>query len=185
MLKLTFTLVVALYAGFVIWGEPDAQTADASSESTPLILADSAGSDTAPVVLETNASSRADVSRSAITVPDASSVLTSTPEATTANRSTVGEPVRVSLVQPSIASAPSAAVVPQIEENANAGLMQVTGTRVNMRAGPSTDNSVVDSLVRGTIVEVLGEEVNGWVELRDVATGVTGFMAARFIEPAA
>ncbi|MHC0054343.1 SH3 domain-containing protein [Actibacterium sp. D379-3] len=60
----------------------------------------------------------------------------------------------------------------------------VTGARVNLRAGPSTDDAVLGSLTGGTGVIVLNRTGTGWVELEVAATGLRGFMSARFITPA-
>ncbi|WP_299146883.1 SH3 domain-containing protein [uncultured Tateyamaria sp.] len=56
-------------------------------------------------------------------------------------------------------------------------LRAVTGTRVNVRGGPGTDFSVVNSLVRGDEVEILQDPGNGWVQLRPVNGGQIGWMA--------
>ncbi len=53
----------------------------------------------------------------------------------------------------------------------------VTGALVNLRSGPGTNFEVVDQLSQNTRVEVLTDTGNGWVELRAVETGVTGWMA--------
>ncbi|MDF1728466.1 MAG: SH3 domain-containing protein [Sulfitobacter sp.] len=53
----------------------------------------------------------------------------------------------------------------------------VSGNRVNVRGGPSTDFSVVDRLELGDAVEVLEEDGNGWVRMRSVETGEEGWMA--------
>jgi uncharacterized protein YgiM (DUF1202 family) len=54
----------------------------------------------------------------------------------------------------------------------------VKGERVNMRSGPGTDYDVVDQLAQSTRVEVLTDDGNGWVELRPVDGGPTGWIAA-------
>jgi hypothetical protein len=33
------------------------------------------------------------------------------------------------------------------------------------------------------LVEPIGEEIDGWIELRAIESGVRGYMAARFIAP--
>ncbi len=53
----------------------------------------------------------------------------------------------------------------------------VKGTLVNMRSGPGTDYDVVDQLEQATEVEVLTDAGNGWVELRPVGGGATGWIA--------
>lgn len=53
----------------------------------------------------------------------------------------------------------------------------VSGNRVNVRGGPSTNFSVVSKLVRGDAVEILEDNGNGWVKMRSVLTGEEGWMA--------
>lgn len=53
----------------------------------------------------------------------------------------------------------------------------VKGTLVNVRSGPGTDYDVVDRLEQATEVEVLTDAGNGWVELRPVGGGATGWIA--------
>lgn len=180
MLRLTFTLVAALYAGFAIWGNPEEETTVAVAETVVLQT-------NVPVVLEASAPAQADVARAETTeivVPDAATIAASTPAPADliATPAALGEPRRISLVTPAVASAPEAAAAPEPE--AEPRFMEVTGSRVNLRSGPSTSNGVVDSLVRGTLVEPIGEPVDGWIELRAVESGVRGFMAARFVAPA-
>jgi uncharacterized protein YgiM (DUF1202 family) len=62
-------------------------------------------------------------------------------------------------------------------------LGEVTGAAVNLRAGPSTRDPILASLIRGDRVEVIGATDNGWALIRAVSTGVEGFMAARFLMP--
>ncbi len=60
-------------------------------------------------------------------------------------------------------------------------LLYVTGSRVNVREGPSTAFGVVSSLAFGDAVELIEETGTGWAEIR-IADGSTGFMARRFLE---
>lgn len=60
-------------------------------------------------------------------------------------------------------------------------LREVAGSRVNMRQGPGTSFGVITSLPRGTEVEVLETDANGWVRLRTVSTGQEGWMAERLL----
>lgn len=60
-------------------------------------------------------------------------------------------------------------------------LVVVTGDRVNLRTGPSTGTEVLGALVRGDRAELIAAEGGGWVQIRAVATGVEGYMAARFV----
>ena len=184
MLRLTFTLAVALYAGFVIWGEPvDGMNGPLAAQAS---AADPAAPDyDRPVILGAESEPGVAVARAAVAevvVPEASVIAASAPNpAETWERpSAIGVPVRISLVEP--AARDDAGATTAVPDGAER--MVVAGSRVNLRAGPSTANAVVGSLVRGAAVVVLGEAADGWVELRDEATGRTGFMAARFLEPA-
>ena len=69
------------------------------------------------------------------------------------------------------------------DEADDVAVLYVTGTRVNLRAGPSTDNAIVTALTQGTATEVIAEAPDGWFEIRDSATGVTGFMSGDFLSP--
>lgn len=176
MLKMTFTLVAALYVGFVVWGEPTSDALTTEQNTRTAALTDTPEF-AEPVILTANAETGATVTRGAVTdvvVPDAATIAASAPAPSIDAPRLIGEPVVVSLV------APSAPAATQTAEN----LYRVSGSRVNMRSGPSTSNAVVDSLPGGTLAETIGDEVDGWVQIRDIASGQTGYMAARFLEPA-
>ncbi|MFV0385353.1 SH3 domain-containing protein [Paracoccus sp. (in: a-proteobacteria)] len=59
-------------------------------------------------------------------------------------------------------------------------VMYVTATRVNFRAGPSTDDPVIGALDHGAMVDVLGPDEAGWVNIRD-AEGRSGYVSGRFL----
>jgi hypothetical protein len=56
-------------------------------------------------------------------------------------------------------------------------IRSVSGNRVNVRGGPSTNYGVVSSLTRGTEVRVLEDNGNGWVRMEPIEGGETGWMA--------
>src|SRR6056297_1788000 len=62
-------------------------------------------------------------------------------------------------------------------------LVEVTGTQVNLRAGPSTDDAVLGSLMRGEQAELVAAFDNGWARIRVASSGIEGFMANRFLAP--
>ena len=70
-----------------------------------------------------------------------------------------------------------------VEEVAALPVLYVTGTRVNMRAGPATSFGKVGALTRGTAVDDMGEAAPGWSQIRVIETGQRGFMATRFLSP--
>jgi len=78
-----------------------------------------------------------------------------------------------------IRSTPQAAPAPQGAKQ----VFEVTGSRVNLRAGPSTGHDVLAALTRGTRARITGTAGNDWVELEVQATGQRGFMAQRFLAP--
>ncbi|MFX0540773.1 SH3 domain-containing protein [Roseovarius sp. S4756] len=63
-----------------------------------------------------------------------------------------------------------------VSTRGSADVRSVAGDIANMRSGPGTNFDKVDQLTRGTDVEVLGRR-GAWVELRDLDTGRTGWMA--------
>ncbi|MBI1492941.1 SH3 domain-containing protein [Halocynthiibacter styelae] len=62
-------------------------------------------------------------------------------------------------------------------------VFQVSGNVVNLRSGPSTSNSVVASLTRGTEVEVLAHH-GSWAELVVLDSSEIGYMSASFLQAA-
>ncbi|RMC36278.1 SH3 domain-containing protein [Paracoccus alkanivorans] len=61
-------------------------------------------------------------------------------------------------------------------------ILYVTGTRVNFRSGPSTDDRVIGALDGGTAVEALGPTGDDWVHIRDT-DGRIGYMSGQFLSP--
>jgi hypothetical protein len=53
----------------------------------------------------------------------------------------------------------------------------VSGDRVNVRGGPSTNYEVVGRLTRGVEVEVLDDNGDGWIEMRSLDGVTFGWMA--------
>jgi hypothetical protein len=62
-------------------------------------------------------------------------------------------------------------------------LVEVTGNQVNLRAGPSTADAVLGSMLRGDRAELIASAGTGWVRIRALATGMEGYMAERFVTP--
>ena len=56
----------------------------------------------------------------------------------------------------------------------------VSGSRVNVRGGPSTSYGVIASVTYGTEVQDLGDAGQGWRAIR-LPSGDRGYMAARFL----
>ena len=64
-------------------------------------------------------------------------------------------------------------------------LVRVTGSRVNIRSGPGTENGVVTTLDGGEMVEVLSRAENGWVEVRLPEGLGIGWVSGTLVEPVA
>ena len=62
--------------------------------------------------------------------------------------------------------------------------MFVTGTRVNVRAGPSTQFSVVGSVEYGDPVELVTYEGSNWARIRIGDGDETGYMSRKFLASA-
>lgn len=68
-------------------------------------------------------------------------------------------------------------------ENDEAALVAyVNADRVNLRAGPSTGNGVVDQVGRDQSVEVLDTE-GDWMQIRVSSTGTEAWIFGRFLTP--
>ncbi len=63
-----------------------------------------------------------------------------------------------------------------ITQQQPADIRSIAGSNANMRSGPGTDYAALDQLTQGTQVEVLDRR-GAWVELRNMQTGQTGWMA--------
>lgn len=75
-----------------------------------------------------------------------------------------------------VATETSAAPAEQLSE-----VRYVTGRSVNVRGGPSTNDSVVGKLARNDAVTVVWVEDNGWARIRVEGDGVDGYISADFL----
>lgn len=116
----------------------------------------------------------------------ASPPITSAPEPADFEASPTIEPA----IEPAIQSEPQPPSEPIVIEAAlpaasdGVDLRQVAGDRVNMRAGPGTGYRVMQTLVQGTLMEVLQVDAAGWARVRVGPSGVEGWMAERLLAPA-
>jgi len=68
-----------------------------------------------------------------------------------------------------------------IETPTEPGMWYVTGSRVNLRGGPSTGDAVVGSVRLGQRAEVIEETANGWFRIRTPDDGQNGYIFGRFL----
>lgn len=64
-----------------------------------------------------------------------------------------------------------------VTDNANGDIRIVSGNRVNVRGGPSTNYGIVSRLTRGETVQILEDNGDGWVRMEPVDGGESGWMA--------
>jgi len=57
----------------------------------------------------------------------------------------------------------------------------VTGSRVNVREGPSTDYTIMGKVVYGEAAEIISDPDADWVKIRIEGDGVEGFIMKRFM----
>jgi hypothetical protein len=83
---------------------------------------------------------------------------------------------------PEAAAAPQPEPAPLAEPEPVLPVLYVSGRRVNVRSGPSTDYAAITSLARGAAVVDLGEVGDGWHEIR-LDTGEIGYMSGDWLSP--
>ncbi|MCG6902082.1 MAG: SH3 domain-containing protein [Rhodobacter sp.] len=194
MIRLTLMLVAAMAAAMLIWGKDTPEMrAEAIEEAVleeietvvvaePVVAPAPVAEPSANVVettpsVDTNAVTEA-VAEAAQALDDNDSDV----EVAQLNRIDLTGTTS-GLLQFNAADAAAEAAQP-VEAPQAARILIVTGNRVNMREGPSTSRSVVGRLREGDKAELMAEAPDGWVQVRAVASGQTGFMAARFLQPA-
>lgn len=74
----------------------------------------------------------------------------------------------------------SAAAAPISPEQAPSPMWYVTGSSVNLRAGPGTANAVVGRLGYGAQAEVLDDQ-DGWYQIRTTNGDVSGWIFGKFL----
>lgn len=173
MIRLTLLLAFCIWLVFVLGPEPAPPQAEAEEPQAPVT---NASGTVTEITLETGETWQVDRVITTSAVPeDPQSVIAPPPDDTVANAAeedAVEEPAVVPEDEPA-------------ETTADVLLLYVTGTRVNLRAGPSTDTAIVTALTQGTATELIAEAPDGWYEIRDPASGTSGFMSGDFLSPTA
>jgi hypothetical protein len=81
------------------------------------------------------------------------------------------------IVLPSIAFAGTTLQASSTAVSLPRDIRSVAGASVNLRAGPGTEHAVITQLDKNIQVEVLQDSGTGWVQLRPLVGGPTGWVA--------
>jgi uncharacterized protein YgiM (DUF1202 family) len=179
IIRLTLILAVGIAGSMVILGVEHQDTANAPIEKTVL---NAAGKATGDLPVDNVVAASFDPTESTAPVVKLTPVIAPKRVVAPAPRPEVKlvrqETLDLTKIAPSeeaIEDAVVQAILP------TADVRYVTGTRVNLRAGPSTLDDVVAQLARGTKAVVLDDGGGGWLQIRDLDTGVEGFMSGDFL----
>jgi uncharacterized protein YgiM (DUF1202 family) len=159
MFRLTAVLLAGLYATYAIWGQPPQSDVSVARSDTL--------SPTVPALVQGGAAQ-------ASTAPDPADLSALSDE----------EALELALAATEAGPAqPEAQVQPP--QAAEAGpdespLWYVTGTRVNLRSGPSSSASVVGGVSLGDRAEILSDPADSWVRIR-TQQGLEAWIFARFL----
>lgn len=165
MFRLLTLLGIAMFLTLLIGGEDRGQQRfglrDAPPPSEPVAKAEPA-----PVVVE----------------PSASAVIAARYEAPVV-------PAPPELVAPALGPVVEAATAPPaaepLPEAVALPVRYVSAAAINVRLGPSTNDSVIGRLTRGEAVSVVGEAAEGWLQVRIEGDGIEGYVAARLLSETA
>lgn len=171
MYKMIAATLVALYLVFTIFGDESRRPAEvARAESAPL-----AGFDFSDWLVPAAAASASPTITSRISEAEAIEIAMEAGRAYRANRK--AEPLAGTLVAAVEAPADTAS------DPLDTKMWYVTGTKVNVRAGPGTSNPVVTQVSFGEAAEILTDTSEDWVQIRPEGGDTTGWIATRFMNP--
>lgn len=92
--------------------------------------------------------------------------------------------VQVRMPGPALRPSPEHRVAAPAPTVTGGQLWEVSTNRLNVRAGPSTSNGVVDKIARGEQVLVISDASAEWVKIRIEGDGIEGWVAKRLLRPA-
>lgn len=155
MFRLTALLVLSLFAVMSIWGDrPEGDVVVARADSFSPALAGLGGA--APPA-------EADEGASSISAQEAVEM------ALAAGEKREDEPVTAAATVPE----------PAVEED-EGPIVHVTGARVNLRDGPTTNSAIVGTVSRGDTAEPLTDLGDSWVRIR-TERGIEAWIYGRFL----
>ncbi len=113
--------------------------------------------------------------------PAGAVLLTNIPAPAASPTSTSNDPEAGAASTPEIASTADVGTPPDETLQAGGEVRWVDASALNVRAGPSTNASVLTSLARSELVLVISEQADGWALVRVEGDGTEGWVASRFL----
>lgn len=201
MLKWVLGLSISLYAVLILFGGEgydadkyaDAQPRAATNRVIETVEVTRApAQDTVPVIAETAASLTTEPTESQdgdLITPIQTAALDEKIDAIVSQvTEVVADETRPTLVlqSPSETLAATTLIQPEPETaSTNASpvgqIWTVTGSRVNLRAGASTNDGIVGRTFRGESAEIVEMLNNGWAKVYIIETGIEAYMSADFL----
>lgn len=97
-------------------------------------------------------------------------------ETTTTTATIIDSTETPQIILPSLI-APDQPTTTDVAAVSDSDIRTVSGNRVNVRGGPSTDYGIVSKLTRGETVKILEDNGDGWVRMQPLDGGEAGWMA--------
>lgn len=85
---------------------------------------------------------------------------------------------------PALRPSPEHRATDQVQPQDTSAIFTVTANRLNVRAGPSTQDGVLGQITRGEEVRVLSDPTAPWVRIRVEGDGIEGWVARSLLRPA-
>lgn len=162
MIRLTLLLLAAIAITMVVAGREPGRTTVAEATTPPVEVA---RAETAPTALP-DTRLALDDEAGAIARALAATEAADAPRPQPASLETAPEPAREAALD-----------TPAADEAA----WYVTGSRVNLREGPSTSTAVVGQAREGQRVEMLDAAPDGWMRIRVIESGLIAYIFGRFL----
>lgn len=181
MIRMTLLLMAGIVGAMLAWGDNEGlpQGSDSGSDVAATRAADSPGLlSRVGALLETPETDEAVPERTALgderRAIEIALAATVTPDGPAVSRT------RSASIS---ATGEAPAKIEPTDEGVQAtdGMWYVTGTTVNLRAGPSTSDSVVGRVRMGQRAEILSETSDGWFEIRTADDQQAGFIFGKFL----
>ena len=162
-IRLTTLLCVGLYGGMMIFGteQSDATAVAVTVLPEPVSARSSFSPSDLPVLIKANF---------------ASDVVKVEPVSAAPALAATAPPKDEKLMRVGTYDAPAGVLA-----SSGIEVVEVSGSLVNLRAGPSTSDDVVGKLSRGSRAELVADAGDGWMKIRDLASGTVGFMSEDFL----